>query len=129
VLPERCAQHNVLLLRPSGSGNDTLCGCFPPRVSPDDSNQNECRFAPNRRASFTRGVSIQVITLIFGERAWVGRVMAGLAILGYAAYRLAWHQSGSLTAVAAALALGVIALGMFGARHKEPIHIDGKKSL
>jgi uncharacterized membrane protein YedE/YeeE len=70
-----------------------------------------------------------VITLLFGERAWVGRVVAGLAILGYAAYRLATHQSGSLTAVAAALALGVIALGLFGARHNAPTHVDGKKSL
>lgn len=66
---------------------------------------------------------------MFGEPAWVGRVVAGLAILGYAAYRLASHQSGSLTAVAVALALGIIALGLFGARHKEPMHSDGKKSL
>jgi hypothetical protein len=52
-----------------------------------------------------------------------------MAILGYAAYRLVSHQSGSLTAVAAALALGLIALGMFGARHTQAAHIEDKKSL
>ena len=69
-----------------------------------------------------------VITAIFGDRAWVGRVVAGLAILGYAAYRLASHQSGSLTVMAVALALGVIALGLFGARQTLPAHADETKS-
>jgi 4-amino-4-deoxy-L-arabinose transferase-like glycosyltransferase len=70
-----------------------------------------------------------VITVIFGDREWVGRVVAGLAILGYAAYRLASHQFGSLTAVASALVLGVIVLGLFGARQTKPVRIDDKKSL
>lgn len=69
-----------------------------------------------------------MITVIFGDREWVGRVVPGLAILGYAAFRLASHQSGSLTAVAA-LVLGVIALGLFGARQTKTVRTDDKKSL
>lgn len=74
-------------------------------------------------------MSLAVMTVIFGDRAWVGRVVVGLGILGYAAYRLASHQSPSLTAIAAALAIGVIALGLFGARQTESVRTDGKKSL
>jgi hypothetical protein len=61
-----------------------------------------------------------VITVLFGGRAWVGRLVAGLAILGYAGYRLISNQPGSVTAVAAALGLGLIAYAVWSSRQTVP---------
>jgi hypothetical protein len=68
----------------------------------------------------THGPSV-VITVLFGGRAWIGRLVAGLVILGYAGYRLISNQPGSLTAVVAALGLGLVAYGVWSARQTVPV--------
>jgi hypothetical protein len=64
-----------------------------------------------------------VITLLLGGRAWVGRLVAGLVILGYAGYRLASNQSASLTLVAAGLGLGLVAYALWSSRQSVPVGV------
>ena len=57
-----------------------------------------------------------VLTFLFGDRAWIGRLVFGLACLAYAGYRIVSHQAGQLTAIAAGLGLVVIVFALWRAR-------------
>ena len=67
-----------------------------------------------------------MLSVLLGGRAWIGRLVAGLAIVVYAGYRLIAGQPGQVTLVAAALGSVIIVFALFSAlRHDDDTEPGG----